>query len=925
MNRGSEWHKWDLHVHTPESGMANQFNCTWDDYVQQLFKKAIQEEIYAIGITDYFSIDGYKKIRKEYLENEEKLLQLFTSEEITKIKNIAIFPNVEFRLDTMVNRSRVNYHVIFSDKVKIDDIEDNFLRNIDILAEQNPSGSPVRMKLHRSNIERLGNLLRQQQPDFPAGSDYTTGCTIAMVSHLQIEELLHDRSDLFGDKYIIVIPVDEDLSRISWKGQDVLMRKELYQVANVFFTSNPSTIKFGLGEYHDSKEQFLSEFKSSKPCVVGSDAHCIDGLFSFPENNSRICWIKAQPTFEGLKQILYEPEERVRIQTTKPDDKNIYQVIDSVTLSEEGFWNDTIYFNQNLNTIIGGRSTGKSSLLKAIAAKHGCEEVESDDFVRGHLSGVSINWQDGTNQVGREIDYFKQSYMHDIASDTKKTNALVETIIRSKDTSGVYSKYDERLRDTERVITGDLFNLFQMQKEYLKKKDELKALGKQEGVQQQIEILKSKIVDLQKGSAITLEEQTNFEAQQVKLKECMHMLEQAEADVKVFKSVQTLTPFIYNFEEQHALNTLSYGLNGSEFAREYKNLQIATERQFSNLVLKYIDSTQAAMGKLVAQKLTILDSESYKKGLANIEGNKELKDINLRLLAEEKKLTEIRQCQSQIDALNKKLSELIDKVVENHCLFRLYADDVVKESSISYDGLAIRVQRHHHKSQLKVFLENRLNQRGYERQGYLSRFVDNYDSDNKGNISDILNQLLNGSLQLKNGYDAYNVASELLAKSWYSLSYELSYQGDLFDQMSEGKQAFVILKLLLDFSDKKCPILIDQPEDSLDNRAIYNELVTYIRKKKVERQIILVTHNPNVVVSADSENVIVANQEGTSCHNNGRFKFQYINGALEETYPKDKDEPIILASQGIREHVCDILEGGRVAFEKREQKYGFKS
>lgn len=142
--------------------------------------------------------------------------------------------------------------------------------------------------------------------------------------------------------------------------------------------------------------------------------------------------------------------------------------------------------------------------------------------------------------------------------------------------------------------------------------------------------------------------------------------------------------------------------------------------------------------------------------------------------------------------------------------------------------------------------------------------------------------------------------------------------------MSEGKQAFVVLKLLLEFSDKKCPILIDQPEDSLDNRAIYNELVEYIKKKKTERQIILVTHNSNVVVSADAENVIVANQEGNDSHNRDGIRFQYVNGALESTMPKNKSEKIILFSQGIREHVCEILEGGRDAFEKREQKYGFR-
>ena len=118
--------------------------------------------------------------------------------------------------------------------------------------------------------------------------------------------------------------------------------------------------------------------------------------------------------------------------------------------------------------------------------------------------------------------------------------------------------------------------------------------------------------------------------------------------------------------------------------------------------------------------------------------------------------------------------------------------------------------------------------------------------------------------------------------------------------MSEGKQAFVILKLLLDFSDKKCPILIDQPEDSLDNRAIYKELVEYLKKKKKERQIILVTHNPNIVVGADAENIIVANQHGQNAPNAGDTKFQYINGALEDTKPQTTSNQGILGEHSIR-------------------------
>ena len=271
-----------------------------------------------------------------------------------------------------------------------------------------------------------------------------------------------------------------------------------------------------------------------------------------------------------------------------------------------------------------------------------------------------------------------------------------------------------------------------------------------------------------------------------------------------------------------------------------------------------------------------------------------------------------------------KLNNQLEAIVLLHSSFKSIASDICNNLVVSYDGLVINVIPKFKSDEFRAFIENRLNQRGAERQQYIASILNNYDENNKNYAQDILKRLLKGELLLKNGYDFLNVATELLAKSWYSLNYELTYQNDKFKEMSEGKQAFVILKLLLEFSDKKCPILIDQPEDSLDHRAIYNELVEYIKKKKKERQIILVTHNSNVVVSADAENVIVANQEGTDSHNSDGFRFQYINGSLEFTRTKKKEENVILFSQGIREHVCDILEGGKNAFEKRELKYGFR-
>src|SRR5690606_199090 len=148
---------------------------------------------------------------------------------------------------------------------------------------------------------------------------------------------------------------------------------------------------------------------------------------------------------------------------------------------------------------------------------------------------------------------------------------------------------------------------------------------------------------------------------------------------------------------------------------------------------------------------------------------------------------------------------------------------------------------------------------------------------------------------------------------------------DDFKKMSDGKKAFVVLKLLLDFSDKNCPILIDQPEDDLDNRAIYNNLVQYLRNKKKLRQVIVATHNPNIVVGADSELVICANQHGEKNLNSGSKKFQYVTGSLEHTFQRiDKEDEIILENQGTREHVCEVLEGGNIAFKLREKKYSIK-
>jgi len=138
--------------------------------------------------------------------------------------------------------------------------------------------------------------------------------------------------------------------------------------------------------------------------------------------------------------------------------------------------------------------------------------------------------------------------------------------------------------------------------------------------------------------------------------------------------------------------------------------------------------------------------------------------------------------------------------------------------------------------------------------------------------------------------------------------------------MSPGKRALFALELILDDSDEPWPLLIDQPEDDLDSRSISTQLVRYLVERKAERQIIMVSHDANLVIGADAEQVIVANRHGVKTENAEGRTFDYFSGSLEHSRER-RNAPFELEQGGIREHACDILDGGEEAFRKRWRKY----
>jgi hypothetical protein len=207
---------------------------------------------------------------------------------------------------------------------------------------------------------------------------YKKGIENFVVSHENLKKLISNNPNLRENVIIVVSNSSNDGASAIQRHYDLFengngsldgVRKTIYQISDCIFSSNENDAKFFAGKNPQHLPDVVKQKCGSlKPCIYGSDAHTEDKLFN-PDNN-RYCWIKADLTFNGLKQILYEPDERVKIQRDKPDEKRGYQVIDSVILNEDNFWNGTIYFNENLNTIIGGRSTGKSIFFEIHCKKN---------------------------------------------------------------------------------------------------------------------------------------------------------------------------------------------------------------------------------------------------------------------------------------------------------------------------------------------------------------------------------------------------------------------------------------------------------------------------------------------------------------------------------------------------------------------------
>lgn len=1013
--KGSEWRKWDLHVHTPESYLNNQFGNNWDKYVKELFTKAINKEISAIGITDYFSIEGYRKLKMEYLEKENKLKEFFTEEEIEKIKQILILPNIEFRLNKLVGQNRINFHVIFSNNVSLRNIKENFLHELDFVYEGSPQSRDEKWKLKIDNLRTLGKKLKEEHSKFTPKDDLFVGMMNAVVDDSQIVDILNNKPSIFKGNFLIGVPIDEDLSEIDWNKQDHNVKKVIIQKLDFLFSSNNNTRKWALGLKHEKVEGFIKEFKGLKPCIWGSDAHSYKKLFE--PDLKRYTWIKANPTFEGLKQIIYEPEERIYIGEEPPTKLDKSKIIKSITIDNSNGWFEdgkSFEFNEDFVSIIGGKGTGKTALFDLIAYatedyrryKEGEKSFLKKAFRELKGAKIEVEWADGVldeREIGDRIEEFRkegrlryipQDFVEELCSEMGKRelerqieNVIFQTI--SKEDKASYTDFSSYKNAQLKVIKDRKQRVKDQVKEFNLKIYELTDLIKSKSIveddtrkaKREIEKLNSEMRKI----SLSLKDFKNQQKILKKINKLNEEKSELEKEISIFKTnllkIDEIKNKLFRFRE-----------DAEKFVQEIKNglklVKISSELQEQVKVVFYPENIEEILNKQKQgiKKQIEEEKKQLKKlhskiqdleGKLEIEKSKQdkIKEINVLLSIEKQKLDSLNTEITNIEEANKKLPDLIKKREnlfinffellfeekgelkniysplkillkesgeEDKRLFEFSVQFSFNTNSMAREGDNIidhkREGRFHHKT--KEVLHEEIEKHKFALKIEDKKISDSDKETLKKFFKTVERLFLWGEgekeltidSQLKQEYTEKDFYDWLYSLDYYNINYSIKFNEIELDNLSPGLKgvALLILYLELDKEDTR-PILIDQPEENLDNRFIYQTLMRYFRKAKKRRQIIIITHNPNLVVNTDSEQIIVANWDKSKKEQPARIC--YVSGSLENTFKISKNDfseddwnniPD-LEKNGIREHICEILEGGEEAFERRKKKYGFKT
>ena len=715
--------------------------------------------------------------------------------------------------------------------------------------------------------------------------------------------------------------------------QLVASRQAIYQFCDCIFSATPSDLNYFLGKGPDDPDTVVEKCGSLKPCIIGCDAHNNDRIFE--PNLNRYCWIKADPTFNGLRQMIYEPYERVRIQQIKPEEKPDYHVIDSVHIDDESFSPEPIIFNDKLTCIIGGKSTGKSLLLHNLAmtidsdqANEKCEKAQTN--VKG-IPSIKVKWKDGfestifdTSEEKRKIIYIPQTYLNRLSDENEETTEIdkiiEEIVLLNEDANKAYLERTTWFSSYKPSLDKKIYDLIAIHNQVIEVEGERKELGTDAGIKREIKKLRDQKDKLSKEASLSDSDITSYDNASTSIRKLNNKIDELSQDYQYIEStdsVLTRNEFFFDMSEKIV----------KEFDAKIEKIQKAADENWLRertilleTIKKEIDSTKKQRKK----------SEDIVNSLkCKIESNDAIKELSGSIQAEQEKLDTHVELSTRLKGLNEKFNSALDDVAKACSLYKekheAFAYSINNNVNLKKDDLEFTVSIPFRRDAFCEKIRIMTDQRSLKSIINLDDISEEFYSSTQ--LRRFIKSILKKEVSIKKGFDIESVLREVLT-DWYNTVYTVKMDGDTIQEMSPGKKALVLLKLLINLAESKCPILIDQPEDDLDNRSIYNDLILFLKEKKKERQIIVVTHNANIVLGGDAEEIIVANQDGKNSQNK-QYKFEYRSGSIENNKPQYNNEGDtekgILNSQGIQQHICEVLEGGEKAFDLRRNKYHFKN
>ena len=915
--KGSEWRRWDLHIHTPETKKNDNFigaspsekwEKFYEDVLNYIDSDDITKKVAVIGITDYFSIENYNKVILDGKLNDKFQL---------------ILPNIEMRITPVSSESAINIHFICNPKIA-PQLRDKLFTQ---LTYKHSNGVPYRAI--KEDFIKLGRLQNENITDEKA---YKVGLEQFVIDFSQLKDILSNDKEL--KENTIIVLSNKSTDGASGIGNQTCpnansdlttLREDLYCFTDMIFSATPSDIDYFLGKGKFSKKDIIHKYGKLIPCIHGCDAHTNDDIFA--PANDRFCWIKADCTFEGLKQVIFEPEERVKIQPTYPSFKKDYNLIDKIIISNPDFSTEPIYFNDNLTCFIGGKSTGKSIILNNMARLIDKDQYDSKCKNLFEIKGMKVYWKDGfvseENSDKRNICFIPQTYLNNLSDkpdEQTEIDRIIENIIlQDEEIKEKFKVFNSKLDSAKTDLDKDILDLVKEYESKLNDEQLLKENGSVETITKEIKKLQNNRDSIIKSLNINEDDVKQYEKLK---KEIVGISNSINERKTTLTYIDSLYPYYKLPENTNEISIefleeikLFFNKENETLTKKWQNFSVEIAERINNSIIE------------LEKKKELLNS-NLKSLEKNIEKTENLKLIAEQIKSEEKKKQCSIEIKNSLDAHSTMFNLLLNKIIHSIAIFDSIHQEYatfVNEKTNSIDETLEFIATAQFKftkfdEKIKTLFDNRKLKNIYMTNE--DGFVTDIDEDSIRKLIEPL-FITNHNSYLKSGISIEDALRSILS-NWYNIVYTIKLENDVINAMSPGKKALVLLKLLINLAKSDCPILIDQPEDDLDNRSIFDELVNFLKHKKYDRQIIIVTHNANIVLGADTDEIIVANQQGNNTPNE-HFRFEYRSGSIENNNIIFNNEGTvkegILNNKGIQDHICEILEGGKEAFNIRKIKY----